>query len=69
MKCTLCLLELVMGAYMLLCIGLSLHTGHAPVSIPFLALFAAGYLYVGGSSLWVHLRGHFESRRPLPQPA
>ena len=31
--------------------------------------FAGGYLYVGTTSLWVHLRGHLESRRPLLQIA
>ncbi len=71
MKRTVCLLELALGAYMLACIWLSLHTGHTAVSTPFLCLFATGYFYVGSTSLWVHLRGYLESRRPptLPQPA
>lgn len=69
MKRTVCLLELTLGAYMLVCIWLSLHAEHTAVSTPFLCLFATGYLYVGSTSLWVHLRGHLESRRPLPQPA
>ncbi|MEZ6190858.1 MAG: hypothetical protein R3C45_06145 [Phycisphaerales bacterium] len=70
MKRTVCLLELALGVYMLACIWLSLHTGHTAVSLPFLCLFAAGYFYVGSTSLWVHLRGHMESRRPptIPQP-
>lgn len=69
MKKSVCLLELGMGAYMLTCIGLSLTADHRTISLPFLVLFASGYLYVGGSSLWVHLRVFLESRRPLPQPA
>jgi cellulose synthase/poly-beta-1,6-N-acetylglucosamine synthase-like glycosyltransferase len=67
MKRSVCLLELAMGLYMLLCVWLSLNTGHTIVSTPFLLLFAVGYLYVGSTSLWVHLRGRMESRRPLPQ--
>ncbi len=69
MKRSVCLLELGMGAYMLACIGLSLTADHRTISLPFLTLFASGYLYVGGSSLWVHLRVFLESRKPLPQPA
>ncbi len=69
MKSSVCLLELAMGAYMLLCVWMSLNTGHRVVSLPFLCLFASGYLYVGTTSLWVHLRGHLENRRPLPQVA
>jgi hypothetical protein len=69
MKRPVCLLELAMGIYMLVCVWLSLNTGHRAVSIPFLCLFAGGYLYVGVTSLWVHLRGHLESRRPQPQIA
>ncbi len=69
MKSSVCLLELAMGTYMIWCIFLSLHTGHRAVSIPFLCLFASGYFYVGGTSLWTHLRGHLESRRPQPQVA
>lgn len=69
MKISVTLLELAMGAYMLMCVWLSLNTGHRAVSIPFLCLFATGYLYVGGTSLWVHLRGYLENRRPQPQVA
>ena len=69
MKRSVCALELAMGVYMLVCIWLSLTADHRTISLPFLMLFASGYLYVGGSSLWVHLRVYLESRRPLPQPA
>jgi len=69
MKRSISFMELSMGLYMLLCVGLSLHAEHTIVSTPFLILFAVGYLYVGSTSLWVHLRGRLESRRPLPQPA
>jgi len=69
MKISISVLELAMGLYMLLCVWLSLHAQHTIVSTPFLLLFAAGYLYVGSTSLWVHYRGRMESRRPQPQPA
>jgi hypothetical protein len=51
------LLEILFGVYMLWCVWLSLmlrHTStkHSIISTPFLLLFAAGYLYVGLSSLW-----------------
>ena len=69
MKISVSLLELGMGFYMLACIWLSLTADHRTISLPFLTLFASGYLYVGGSSLWVHLRVFMEGRRPLPQPA
>ena len=45
-------LELLMAAYMIECCRLSLLTGATALSFPFLALFAAGYLYVGTASLW-----------------
>ena len=69
LKRPVCLLELAMGGYMLLCIALSVNTGHRAVSIPFLCLFATGYLYVGTTSLWLQLRGHLQNRRPQPQIA
>ncbi len=69
MKRSVSLLELGLGFYMLMCAWMSLHVEHAIVSLPFLLLFATGYLYVGSTSLWVHLRGHLENRRPAPQTA
>jgi len=69
MRRSVCLLELGMGFYMLACVWMSLHVEHTIISLPFLLLFASGYFYVGGTSLWVHLRAHLESRRPLPQTA
>ncbi len=69
LKRPVCLLELAMGAYMLLCLWLSLHTGHRAVSLPFLCLFATGYFYVGTTSLWTHLRSTLIHRRPQPQTA
>jgi cellulose synthase/poly-beta-1,6-N-acetylglucosamine synthase-like glycosyltransferase len=47
------LLELLMGAYML-------------VSVPFVILFGAGYLYVGLSSTALHLRAWLDQRRIRP---
>ncbi|MFW6058751.1 MAG: cellulose synthase family protein [Phycisphaeraceae bacterium] len=57
-------LELAMGLYMLECIRLALTVRSTVVSVPFLALFAAGYLYVGGTSLWAHAQGQLAARRP-----
>ncbi|MCE9592329.1 MAG: glycosyltransferase [Planctomycetes bacterium] len=63
------LLELAFGGYMLLCVYLAFtHPGATVVSIPFLLLFAAGYLYVGISGLHTHLRAAPPSD-PLPLPA
>ena len=44
--------ELGMGLLMLEAARRSLSAGATAVSLPFLLLFAAGYLYVGGWSLW-----------------
>ena len=44
--------ELGMGLLMLEAARRSLDAGATAVSLPFLLLFAAGYLYVGGWSLW-----------------
>ena len=63
------LLEILMGLYMLVCAELSLHHEVTIVSLPFLLLFAAGYLYVGFTGGWTHLRSWWESRRPVPQAA
>ncbi|MBL1218998.1 MAG: glycosyltransferase [Planctomycetes bacterium] len=46
------LIELTLGCLMLLCITLSFSQEHSLVSIPFLALFAAGYLSVGWGTLY-----------------
>ena len=63
MKVSMSLLEIAMGLYMLECVRLSLAIDRTIVSLPFLLLFAAGYLYVGGTSLWVHIRGWIDHRR------
>lgn len=44
-------LELGMGLYCLECIRLAMRSDHAIISVPFLLLFAGGYLYVGINSL------------------
>lgn len=56
--------ELTFGAYIVLCIYLAFQQGPSIVSIPFLFIFAAGYFYVGGSSLWTY----FASLTPRPAP-
>lgn len=65
-------LEIAFGLYMLECARLSLQLQNTIVSMPFLILFATGYLYVGLSSLWVHTRGWRDGRRQrrlIPTPA
>lgn len=70
LKWSISLLEIGMGLYMAECIRLSLAIGSTVVSLPFLVLFAAGYFYVGLTSLWTHLRAWYDSRQSMrPQAA
>ena len=63
-------LELAMGLLMLEAARRSLHAGATAVSLPFLLLFAAGYLYVGGWSLWGLVKPRRRSvAAPAPRPA
>ena len=43
--------ELGMGVYMLGCMALSIEQGWITIGLPFMALFAVGYFYVGGTTL------------------
>ena len=66
------LLEVLMGLYMVLCIRLSMEVSHPVISVPFLVLFAVGYLYVGLSSLWsqwASRRAAATAAEPIPQPS
>lgn len=63
MKRSICLLEIAMGIYMLECARLSLMIDSTVVSLPFLLLFASGYLYVGLTSFWTHARVWNNHRR------
>jgi cellulose synthase/poly-beta-1,6-N-acetylglucosamine synthase-like glycosyltransferase len=59
-KAWMSLVEIAMGLYMLQCAYLSLRVQSTVVSLPFLLLFASGYLYVGITGLvsqWSALRG------------
>jgi len=47
-----------MGSYMLMCIYISIMWDFGQLSIPFLLIFAGGYLYVGFSSLHALYRMH-----------
>ena len=69
LKPSMCLLEVVLGLYMLKCAHLSIQVDGTIVSLPFLLLFAAGYLYVGITSLGTHLRGCFGPARPASAQA
>ena len=55
------LLEVAMGCYVLHCAWRSLDVDFTVVSLPFLLLFASGYLYVGLTSLF----SQWSVRRPL----
>jgi len=59
-------LELAMAGYMVACLALALTHRNSIMSLPFLLLFAAGYLYVGLWSLRTHWRGRAASRSPAP---
>ena len=52
-KFSLSMIEMVFGFYMLACMAVSMISGRGISSIPFLALFATGYLYVGSTSCLV----------------
>ncbi|MEM1355177.1 MAG: glycosyltransferase [Planctomycetota bacterium] len=57
-------IELAFGLYMLQCTFFAVQHGwRAAVCIPFLLIFATGYLYVGISSAAVHIRTWMENRR------
>ena len=58
-----------MGVLLLACAASSLRTRNTAVSMPFLLLFATGYLYVGLTSLWIHLRGRRVPTAPALAPA
>ncbi len=57
-RLTLPILEIAFGCYMLSFIFISLKWDFARSCIPFLAVFAGGYFYVGFSSLWVLWKMH-----------
>lgn len=63
LKWSITFVEIAMGIYVLWCAKLSLAHNHTLIGLPFLLLFASGYLYVGITSLWVHLRGWLQIRR------
>lgn len=60
-------LEIGFGLLMLWCAKLSLEIENTVVSLPFLVLFATGYLYVGFNSLAVHTRGWRTTRKQKRQ--
>jgi cellulose synthase/poly-beta-1,6-N-acetylglucosamine synthase-like glycosyltransferase len=57
------LFELLMAFYMVECIRMALIFDNTQLSLPFLVIFAAGYFYVGISSLWQMLSVWWASRR------
>ncbi len=50
--------EMLFGFYMIGCILMCLYYGTAPMSVPFLVLFACGYFYVSFSSLAMQWQKH-----------
>jgi cellulose synthase/poly-beta-1,6-N-acetylglucosamine synthase-like glycosyltransferase len=69
MRTAVVVLELAMGVYMLICLRAAALSEATFVSIPFLIMFATGYLYVGVHSARLHLRDFVQSRRPTLAPA
>ncbi len=57
--------ELAMAAYMLVCTYFAMQHKSAPISVPFLLLFASGYFYVGFTSLLALFQNRRAPRRPL----
>jgi hypothetical protein len=55
------ILEIAFGIYMICFIFISLYYSYARGGVPFLAIFAGGYLYVGCTSLYVLWRMHQEA--------
>ena len=67
LKLSITFLEIAFGLLMLWCAQLSLQIENTAVSLPFLILFAAGYLYVGLTSLATHTRGWRNTRKQKRQ--
>ena len=57
------ILEMAFGIYMCCFIFISFYYSYARGSIPFLSIFAGGYLYVGCTSLYVLWRMHQEAEQ------
>ena len=55
------IIEIAFGAYMSSCIYISVRYDWALASIPFLLIFAGGYLYVGFDSVYALYQMHRES--------
>ena len=68
-RLTLPLIEITFGAYMLLCIIISLVSDFGKGSIPFLCVFAGGYFYVGFGSLHALYGMHCEAQEELAAAA
>jgi cellulose synthase/poly-beta-1,6-N-acetylglucosamine synthase-like glycosyltransferase len=60
-KLALPIVEVAFGLYMVTFIIISLRYSSVLTSIPFLMIFAGGYLYVGCSTIWVLYRRHQEA--------
>jgi len=58
-------IEMGFGLYMVGCICMCLHFGTAPLSIPFLVLFAGGYFYVSFSSFYLQYQIKANARQAL----
>ncbi len=55
------MIEIAFGAYMTVCLAISVFYQFAMASIPFLLIFAGGYFYVGFSSIYVLWKMHREA--------
>lgn len=62
LKLTTCFLELALGLYVVACVDLAARQWSTAGALPFLAIFAVGYLAVGASSLVIHARRWMPAR-------
>ena len=57
------MLEVAMGIYMAFCVWISIYFGFGYTSVPFMIIFATGYLYVGCSSMHALWKMHVDSQQ------
>jgi cellulose synthase/poly-beta-1,6-N-acetylglucosamine synthase-like glycosyltransferase len=67
-RLTLPIIEIAFGAYMSSFIFISLWYSYARGSVPFLMMFAGGYLYVGFTSLYVLYKMQQEAQAAIEEP-
>ncbi|MDW8262653.1 MAG: hypothetical protein RMJ35_09015, partial [Phycisphaerales bacterium] len=68
-RLTIPIIEIAFGIYMCCFIFISVYYRYAIIGLPFLLIFAGGYLYVGFSSLGVLWRMHQQHHPPRAELA